>query len=104
MGRLIAPSVPYPIRNPGRPPRTRVSRTPRGAGEIRIPCVRRRLAGLALGLLLAGMALLVLGPFDLGAVRVAGVSLLWWYGGVVGPAAAVLLTIVLLPREPAERK
>ena len=72
-------------------------------GEARIRCVRRRF-GLALGLLLAGLALLVAGPFDLGAVRVAGVSLLWWYGGAVAPVLAALLTLALVPSGRSPRR
>jgi hypothetical protein len=72
-------------------------------GEARIRCVRRRF-GLALGLLLAGLALLVAGPFDLGAVRVAGVSLLWWYGGAVAPVLAALLTLALFPSGRSPRR
>jgi len=65
--------------------------------------VRRRF-GLALGLLLAGLALLAVGPFDLGAVRVAGVSLLWWYGGAVAPVLAALLTLALVPSGRSPRR
>jgi hypothetical protein len=28
-------------------------------------------------------------PDDLGSLRLAGISLLWWYGGLVGPVVAV---------------
>lgn len=61
--------------------------------------MRRRLAGRLLGLVLAGLAFLALGPFDVGAVRVAGVSLLWWYGGAVAPVAAALVTLALFAPE-----
>lgn len=49
--------------------------------------------------MLAGLAFLALGPFDVGAVRVAGVSLLWWYGGAVAPVAAAVLTLALFAPE-----
>ena len=52
----------------------------------------------ALLLILAALPALFLAPFDLGAVRIAGVSLAWWYGGAVGPLLAFLLTLVCLPR------
>ena len=52
----------------------------------------------ALLLILAALPALFLAPFDLGAVRIAGVSLAWWYGGAVGPLLAFLLTVARLPR------
>ena len=55
--------------------------------------VRIRLARAALVLLVAGLALLALGPLHLGAIRVGGVSLLWWYGGFAGPLCAALVTL-----------
>jgi len=45
---------------------------------------------------LAGGAVLAVLPSGVGAVRVAGVSILWWYAAVVGPAVAVLVTVVVL--------
>ncbi|MBM4441599.1 MAG: hypothetical protein FJ027_14385 [Candidatus Rokubacteria bacterium] len=48
--------------------------------------------------LLAGMTLLTMAPYEVGTIRLAGVSLLWWYGLVVTPAAAVLVTVVALLR------
>jgi hypothetical protein len=48
---------------------------------------------LALLLLLPLIALLPSGP---GAVRLAGVSLLWWYAGLGAPLAAVAVTIAVL--------
>jgi len=52
----------------------------------------------ALLLILAVLPALFLAPFDLGVVRIAGVSLAWWYGGAVGPFLAFLLTVARLPR------
>ena len=52
----------------------------------------------ALLLILAALPALFLAPFDLGVVRIAGVSLAWWYGGAVGPFLAFLLTVARLPR------
>lgn len=46
------------------------------------------LALLAAFLVLAGL------PDDRGGVRVAGVSLLWWYGGLVGPVLAVAVALL----------
>ena len=57
--------------------------------------VTPRTVRAVLALLLAGHAFLAVGPFHLGAVRIGGVSLLWWYGGAVAPllAAAVALLV-----------
>ncbi|MBI2543699.1 MAG: hypothetical protein HYW16_00445 [Candidatus Rokubacteria bacterium] len=58
--------------------------------------MRRGLLGLLL--ILAALPALSLAPFELGAVRIAGVSLAWWYGGVVAPLLAVLLTPACLSK------
>jgi hypothetical protein len=50
-------------------------------------------------LLLAGFLVLAWIPDDRASVRVAGMSLLWWYGGLVAPALAVLVAI-LTARSP----
>jgi len=49
-------------------------------------------------LLLGGVTLLTMAPFELGTIRFAGVSLLWWYGLVAGPAVLVVVTITALMR------
>ena len=59
---------------------------------------RRRTAIAALLVLLVGAPLLALAPAAPGAVRVAGVSLLWWYAAVVAPLLATGLAIILLVR------
>lgn len=48
--------------------------------------------------LLVGAPLLALAPAAPGAVRVAGVSLLWWYSGLVAPLLATTVAIVALVR------
>jgi hypothetical protein len=53
---------------------------------------------VVLTLLLAPLLLLALMPGAPGAVRLAGVSLAWWYAGVVAPAVAAVLATVLLVR------
>ena len=53
------------------------------------------LLSTASGLLLVVFAFLTVGPLHLGAVRLAGVNLLWWYGGVVAPLGIAVLTIAL---------
>ena len=37
-------------------------------------------------------------PYDVGAVRLAGVSLEWWYAGAVAPIRAVLVAALSAPR------
>ncbi|HTO10826.1 MAG TPA: hypothetical protein VMQ51_04580 [Candidatus Binatia bacterium] len=59
----------------------------------------RRLGIAALLVLLAVAPVLALAPAAPGAVRIAGVSLLWWYAGLAAPLAATTLAIVLLVRE-----
>jgi hypothetical protein len=51
--------------------------------------------------LLAGSIVLIAAPGNPGAIRLSGVSLLWWYAAVVAPLTAILL-VVLVRRAPAE--
>ena len=55
---------------------------------------------LALTLLLVPLLLLTLVPGAPGTVRVAGVSLAWWYAGIVAPALAPVLATAVLVRSP----
>jgi hypothetical protein len=48
--------------------------------------------------LLAGAVLLAIFPGAPGAVRLAGVSLLWWYVGVAAPLVATVVTVAALMR------
>lgn len=50
--------------------------------------------------LLLGFPLLALAPAGLGAVRVAGIGLLWWYAVLVAPLAAAALVAALLLVDP----
>jgi hypothetical protein len=59
----------------------------------------RRTAIAALLVLLVGAPLLALAPAAPGAVRVAGVSLLWWYTGLVAPLLATAIAVVVLVRD-----
>jgi hypothetical protein len=59
---------------------------------------RRRAAIVVLLVLLLGAPLLALAPASPGAVRIGGVSLLWWYAGLVGPVLASAVAIVALVR------
>jgi hypothetical protein len=60
----------------------------------------RRTGIAALLLLLVGAPLLALIPAAPGAVRLAGVSLLWWYAGLVAPLLATAIAVLVLAREP----
>lgn len=62
------------------------------------PDLRRRLGAGALIALLVLFPLLLVLPLSPGAVRVAGVSLSWWYAGVVGPLLAVVIASACLGR------
>jgi hypothetical protein len=58
----------------------------------------RRTTIALLLVLLAGALLLALAPAAPGSVRVAGVSLLWWYVGAAAPLAATAIAIAFLMR------
>jgi hypothetical protein len=58
---------------------------------------RRTALTLLLGLL-AGAVVLALAPAAPGAVRVGGVSLLWWYAGAAAPLAATAIALAVLLR------
>ena len=60
---------------------------------------------MAVLLLLAGAAVLATLPRDVGALRLAGLSLLWWYAVVAAPAVAAGVTAAALfgRRPPADR-
>ena len=58
----------------------------------------RRTGIAALLVLLAVAPLLALAPAAPGAVRLTGVSLLWWYAGLAAPLASTVIAIVLLAR------
>ncbi len=60
--------------------------------------VSRRWAIVALLALLALVPLLALAPSAPGAVRLAGVSLLWWYAGLFAPLAAIAIAMTMLWR------
>jgi len=58
----------------------------------------RRTVIAALLALLAGAPLLALAPAAPGAVRLAGVSVLWWYAGVLAPVLATAVASAALVR------
>ncbi len=53
--------------------------------------------------LLAGVVFLTVAPFEIATIRLAGVSLLWWYGAVALPVLAVTATVAALARGGARR-
>jgi hypothetical protein len=61
----------------------------------------RRTAILLLLVLLAGVPALALAPAVPGAVRLAGLSLLWWYAAVVVPVVAAGVAVLVLARARA---
>jgi hypothetical protein len=60
----------------------------------------RRLGIAALLVLLAVAPVLALAPAAPGAVRIAGVSILWWYTALIAPLVTTAITIALLVRDP----
>ena len=73
-------------------------RAPRGPVAIflHVFWASQNLAVTVVFLLLAGGILLTVAPFEIGTIRLAGVSLLWWYGVVVAPVVTVAVTTVTL--------
>jgi hypothetical protein len=47
--------------------------------------------------LIAAPPVAALLPYDVGAVRLAGVSLEWWYAGAAAPILAVLVAALSTP-------
>jgi hypothetical protein len=74
-------------------------REPSSSPPIRITGLRA--AGSLLVFLLAAFPLLAMLPNDVAGIRVAGVSILWWYGGVLAPLAAAA-TATLAGQRSAE--
>jgi len=57
------------------------------------PVSPRSTGVLLLWLLLAGFLLLGALPNETASIRLAGLSVLWWYGGVLGPVMGALVAI-----------
>ena len=57
------------------------------------PVTSRSTGVVLLWLLLAGFLLLGALPNQAASIRLGGLPLLWWYGGVLAPALAVLVAI-----------
>jgi len=56
---------------------------------------------LVLLALLVVSPLVALLPYDTGSIRLLGVSLEWWYCGVVAPLVAVLVAAASAPDRPS---
>jgi hypothetical protein len=65
------------------------------------PVTKRSAGVVLLSILLAGFLLLAALPNQLASIRVGGLSLLWWYGGVLAPAAGVLVAFRWLAGTPS---
>jgi len=57
----------------------------------------RAKAAVLLVLLLVAFPVIAVLPNQVAAIRVAGLSLLWWYGGVIAPVLAGLIAVAWLP-------
>lgn len=66
------------------------------------PVTTRTTGVVLLTLLLAGFLLLGALPNQVASIRVAGLSLLWWYGGLLAPVMAVLVAICWLAEPPPD--
>jgi uncharacterized membrane protein YccF (DUF307 family) len=66
-----------------------------------MPVVMTRSAAaiLLLVVLVAFLGIAAL-PHQISAIRIAGLSLLWWFGGVIAPVLAAIIAIAWLPGSP----
>jgi hypothetical protein len=60
----------------------------------------RGIAALLLLVVLAMFPIIAALPHQIGAIRLAGISLLWWFGGVIAPMLAAAIAVALLPGPP----
>jgi hypothetical protein len=65
------------------------------------PVTTRTTGVVLLALLLAGFLILGALPNQVASIRVGGLSLLWWYGGLLAPVMAVLVAIRWLAAPPS---
>jgi hypothetical protein len=75
-------------------------RASRGAVAIflRVSTAPHNVAIAMVFLVLGGVVALTVAPYELGTIRLAGVSLLWWYGVIAAPLLTVTITIAALLR------
>ena len=64
----------------------------------------RSMAVLLLLLVLVAFPVIVVLPNQVAVIRLAGLSLLWWYGGVIAPVLAWLIAVAWLPDSPPPRR
>jgi len=64
----------------------------------------RGTAVLLLLLVLVAFPVIVVLPNQVAVIRLAGLSLLWWYGGVIAPVLAWLIAVAWLPDPPPPRR
>jgi len=70
-----------------------------------MPTVTNRgMAVLLLLLVLVAFPVIVVLPNQVAVIRLAGLSLLWWYGGVIAPVLAWLIAVAWLPDPPPPRR
>jgi hypothetical protein len=58
------------------------------------------MAAFLLLLVLVAFQLIAVWPHQAATIRLAGLSILWWYGGVVAPVLAALIAFAFLPDPP----
>jgi hypothetical protein len=61
------------------------------------------MAMLLLLLVLVALPALSVLPHQVATIRLTGLSILWWYGGVLAPILAGLIAIAWLPDPPPPR-
>jgi hypothetical protein len=61
------------------------------------------MAALLLLVVLAVFPIIDALPHQVGAIRLAGVSLLWWFGGAIAPVLAAVIAVVWLPGSARSR-
>ncbi len=68
------------------------------------PVTPRSTGVVLLWLLLVGFLLLGALPNHTASIRLGGLPLLWWYGGVLAPLAGVLAAVRWLAEPPGPRR
>jgi len=64
----------------------------------------RGMAVLLLLLVLVVFPVIAALPNQVATIRLAGLSVLWWYGGVIAPVLAWLIAVAWLPDPPPPRR
>ena len=61
----------------------------------------RSVAAILLLVVLAVSLVIAALPHQIGAIRIAGLSVLWWFAGVIAPLLAAVIAIAWLPGPPS---